>query len=238
MQIHDRTLIRKNCKDIWNAWMLSGAVFDVEDIPICPSTATELPKRMISWRKAREIDKRERAKDNPGYRVDAFVHFYCDDQYFDGNRTGVWTASEEAVSLLKHFAGTITPDFSTYLDLADPLRRFNTYRMRAFGYYAASCGVPVINNLRWGFPETWRYEFSGIPKGSFISVGTVGSGLKLLEYRRLFEEGFLHAIDSIEPSGVVILGTKPRREVLKYCCGKTEIRYFDSPTNEAFRRVC
>ena len=42
------TQIRAGCKDIWNAYMCQNAVYDAYDIPICPTTATILPKKIIT----------------------------------------------------------------------------------------------------------------------------------------------------------------------------------------------
>ena len=41
-----------------------------------------------------------------------------------------------------------TPDFSTYQDFPEPLKVYNTYRMRAFGYWLTKNGIKVINNIR------------------------------------------------------------------------------------------
>lgn len=37
-------------------------------------------------------------------------------------------------------------------------------RMRAYGYWLGKNGIPVINNIRWGTPETFEYCFEGIPE--------------------------------------------------------------------------
>lgn len=36
--------IRSGCQDIWNAFMVAGACFTSRDIPLCPTTASELLK--------------------------------------------------------------------------------------------------------------------------------------------------------------------------------------------------
>ena len=50
-----KSQIRKNCKDIWNAFMVKGATFSKNDIPLCPTTAVEVPKKVISYKEARTI---------------------------------------------------------------------------------------------------------------------------------------------------------------------------------------
>ena len=49
---------RKGCKDIWNAFMCEGADFTSHsriDIPFCPTTATEIPKDIITWDEAKRL---------------------------------------------------------------------------------------------------------------------------------------------------------------------------------------
>lgn len=111
-------------------------------------------------------------KDNEFF-CNAFVCWFIDDYKFDGPR-GIWHDSAHVLKVLRHFAGAITPDFSTYQDFPEPLKIYNTYRMRAFGYWLGKNGIPVINNVRWGTPESWRYCFDGIPDNSIVCIGTVG----------------------------------------------------------------
>ena len=48
------TPVRPGIADCWNAFMVVGADFSESryDIPLCPTTAAELPKSIISWREA------------------------------------------------------------------------------------------------------------------------------------------------------------------------------------------
>ena len=145
---------RPGIKDIWNAFMVKGAIFTENDIPICPTTATALPNDIILWTEARIIYKRELARGNKKFHYNAFVCFYLDDYKFD-NTKGIWFHSAQALRILRHFDGVITPDFSTYQDFVYPIKLGNTYRMRAFGHWLGKQGIAVINNVRWGTPETY-----------------------------------------------------------------------------------
>ncbi len=165
--------VRPGSKDIWNAFMLKDATFSENDIPLCPTSATENPKEIITWLEAKKIHK-QKIKNNKEYFYDAIICFYIDDQTFDGQRTSIWTFPWLAMKIIRHFRGIITPDFSTYIDFPEPLNLFNTYRMRAFGYWIGLEGKEVINNVRWGLPHTYRYCFDGIPKNSVVAIGTVG----------------------------------------------------------------
>lgn len=224
---------RPGIKDMWNAKLVVGAKFDTtEDMPICPSNVIAPPRTILSWSEAKERGKLEKARGNREYFVDAFVHFYEDDQRFDGPKDGIWAKPDKALDLLSHFSGIITPDFSTYLDFPKPILEHNTYRMRSFGFAAFKNGLQVINNVRWGNPETWSYCFAGIPEYSMVAIGTVGSDLRRIESRPLFTSGFIELLQRIKPHAIVVVGSANLP-----CFGEAEARgieviQFDSPKKQ------
>lgn len=199
--------IRSDCRDMWNAFMVKGATFSRNGIPFCPTTAKELPREIISYTKAREIYHKRLKSGDKNFFINAFVHFYQDDYKFDGSRCGIWVAYKKARELLSHFAGIITPDFSTYNDFPFPIKIFNTYRMRAFGYWYGTFGGSVINNVRWGEEDTFYWCFDGIHKNSVIAIGTVGSGLRHVENRKLFEVGFFKLLEVLTPKTIIVYGS-------------------------------
>ena len=199
--------IRRGCVDVWNAFMVRGAVFSLNDIPYCPTTAYALPVSLVSYEEARAIHKNAMHNGHADYCVKAFIHFWIDDQKFDGNRKGIWANPQEALEIIRHFAGIITPDFSTNIDFPEPIKIYNTYRMRAFGFWIASQGIPVINNVRWGTEETWRYCWDGIPHNSIVAIGTVASGLKQLENRPVFEAGIREMVQQLHPHTIIVYGS-------------------------------
>ena len=226
--------IRSGCVDIWNAFMVEGAEFVLgSDIPVCPCTASEPPKALISYVQAKHIHKQQ-IKINPDYHYDAFIHFYIDDQKFDGPRKGIWKQPFDALDIIRHFSGAITPDFSTYADFPDPINRYNTYRMRAFGRWLGENGIPIINNVRWGDEETWDYCFDGIPYNSMVAIGTVASGIKLLKNRPIFEKGLFRMIDCINPNPVIIFGSSNYEYFKKLTKQNKQIITFPSDTSIAF----
>ncbi|MGN8858232.1 DUF4417 domain-containing protein [Catenibacterium mitsuokai] len=198
--------IRKGCKDVWNAYMAQGACFTTHDIPYCPTTATELPHNIITWEVAKAIYKKHRIKKNLDFIDKSFVCFYLDDYKFDGPR-GIWHDSNHVLKILKHFAGVITPDFSTYQDFPEPIKIYNTYRMRVFGYWLGKNGIAVINNVRWGTPETYYYCFDGIPKNSIIAIGTCGGNPRKLSDRKRFENGLQELVKRLHPHTIVVYGS-------------------------------
>ena len=140
--------------------------------------------------------------------VNDFVHFYIDDQKFDGKRSGIWVNYIKAVEFLQHFAGIITPDFSTYADFPEPLKIYNTYRMRAFGHwYGTLLGNAVINNVRWGTEETFKYCFDGIEKNSIVAIGTVASNLRNSADLEIFSAGFEKMLEVLSPHTIIVYGS-------------------------------
>jgi hypothetical protein len=72
--------IRKGCKDNFHAFMVKGAKFDgYYDIPFIPQNIDTDLKRLIAYDKTYKYI----------YKPGDVVHFYLDDQKFDGPK-GIW----------------------------------------------------------------------------------------------------------------------------------------------------
>ena len=227
---------RKGLKDIWNSFMVSGANFtSISDMPITPCISNIVPVKLISYVDAKTEFNKEYKK-NPNFKENAFIHFYLDDYKFDGKLKSIWHDPSSLLELSKHFSGIITPDFSTYADFPDPLKRYNTYRMRCFDYWFTINHIPVIHNVRWGTPETWKYCFDGILPKSIIAIGTVASGLKSRLNDIIFCDGLYEVIIRIKPSIIVVYGSAnhPAFEYAKSL--GIQIISFQSDTAAAFER--
>lgn len=173
---------------------------------------------------------------NKIFKYDAFIHFYVDDQFFDGKESSIWLYPYKALDIISHFSGIIAPDFSTYADFPEPLKRYNYYRISAFGFWISNQGIPVISNCRWGTEETWSYCFDGNPKNGIICIGSVASGINLLSNRPLFENGLYKMVEVLSPKAIIVYGSS------KYRCfdllrrqGIVIVEY-QSETNLAFAR--
>ena len=232
-------VVRKGLVDLWNAFMLEGAELHPDtDLPLCPTTAQDVPTALISWREAKHIHRKEMLRRNSRYHCDAFIHFYYDDRYFDGKLSSIWTFPKKALRVIRHFGGIIAPDFSTYADFPDPLKRWQFYRMNAFGFWIGQQGIPVIANGRWGTPETWSYCFSGLRCGDMVAIGTVASGLRSPGNRDQFEVGLQELVERVHPSTIIIYGSA------NYDCLRAleqqgiRIVAFTGDTCRAFERRC
>lgn len=198
---------RNGLQDMWNAFMVEGATFSPNDIPLCPTTAVSPPSQLIPYVDAKAIHRKELRRGNADYHVEAFIHFFTDDQKFDGKQSSIWLYPEKALEIIRHFDGIIAPDFSTCADFPEPLKIWNFYRMNSFGYWVGTLGIPVISNVRWGTEETWRYCFDGNPHNSMLAIGTVASGIRLLKNRPLFEAGLFHMVELLQPHTIIVYGS-------------------------------
>ncbi len=237
MNISDKIQPRKGCKDIWNAFMVKDASFDIEsDMPICISSDI-IPNSFILYDDAKAIYKKEIKNHNHNFFINSFIVFYLDDHKFDGKRTSIWSYPNIALKVIRHFAGIVTPDFSTFADFPDPIKRYNTYRMRAFGCWMNTLNIPVINNVRWGTFETWSYCFAGIPKGSSVAIGSVASGIRKLNNRPIFEEGLKKMIAVIKPKRIFFYGSANYSFINDLHNQGIELISIPSKTNQAYKEV-
>lgn len=225
--------IRKGCKDVWNAYMVKDAVFDERDIPFCPTTATSLPTDMISWDLAKSIYKKMIQKKRYDFKYPAYVCFYIDDYKFDG-KSGIWYNAKNVLKVLEHFEGIITPDFSTYQDFPEPIKLYNTYRMRAFGYWAGKNKIPVINNVRWGTSETYSYCFNGIETNSIVAIGTCGGSPRKLRDRSRFENGLNELVKKLNPKVILVYGSSHYPCFNQLTKQNIKIVFYRSQTSRAF----
>ncbi len=198
--------IRPGCKDIWNAFMVEGAYFGKYDIPFCPTTATDVPQKMVTWNEAKELHRKHISRKEYDYKENAFVNWYLDDYKFD-RPSGIWHKYNYVLTVLRHFAGAITPDFGTNQDFPAAVKIYATYRMRAYGYWLGKEGIKIINNVRWGTAETYSYCFEGIPKNSIISIGTVGGSPRKIIDRHRFENGLYRMVEILKPHTILIYGS-------------------------------
>lgn len=225
---------RAGLKDVWNSFMLDNAQLTINDIPYCPTTATVAPKEIITWDVAKSIYKKKYPT-NKYFSYDAFICWYMDDYKFD-RCNGIWHDCTHVLKIVKHFAGIITPDFSTYQDFPEPIKIYNTYRMRAFGYWLGRNGINVINNVRWGSSESFRYCFDGIERNSIVAIGTVGGSPRKIEDRTRFENGLKHLITTLEPHTIIVYGSANYHCFDELSNKGISTLFFPSKTAQAFER--
>ena len=150
------------------------------------------------------------------------IHFYLDDYQFER----VWNSPDEYIDILKQYECILSPDFSLYLDMPMPMKIWNIYRSRQIGAYYQSMGIKVIPTLSWAEKETFEFAFKGIPKGSVVSVSTIGVKQNK-EALQIWKDGMDAMIKEIEPKTILIYGGK-----LDYNYGDIEVIYFENKVTE------
>lgn len=129
------------------------------------------------------------------------IHCYVDDYRFER----IWNRPDQYVNLLKKYECFLSPDFSLYMDMDEPVKIWNVYRSRLIGAYYQSEGVRVIPTLQWAGDETFDYCFKGIEKGGVVSVSTIGVK-ESEEALEIWRKGMERAIEEIEPSAALLWG--------------------------------
>lgn len=157
----------------------------------------------------------------------AGVHFFLDDYRFEGT----WSDPMRYVEMLARFAFACTPDFSCYLDMPEPMQRWNVYRGRAVGRAWQDAGLLVVPTITWAQPSTFGFCFEGIPAHSTIALSTVGL-MNCREGVELFREGADEACKRLMPIRVIAYG-KP----CGFDANGAEVVWFRSEMQERFESI-
>lgn len=166
----------------------------MKDIPhIEPETF--IPEALIKWK------GRSRRYHNKT------VHFFIQDRKFES----VWMHHKSFDRTLKRYEAIITPDFSLYLDMPQPVQIWNTYRNRWLGHYWQQQGLTVIPSVSWSDYESFEFCFSG------LSGGVVALSTHLIRKR---DTSFLHflngtdeLITQIKPIRILCYGLRFQQEL-------------------------
>ena len=106
--------------------------------------------------------------------------------------------------------------------------------MRVFGYWLGKNGIAVVNNVRWGTPETWRYCWDGIPTNSVVCIGTAGGSPRKLIDRKRFENGLFEMVRVLQPHTIIVYGSSSYNCFDKLRKQGISIISFPSKTAQAF----
>lgn len=155
------------------------------------------------------------------------IHFYLDDYQFER----IWNNKEKYIDILKQYECILSPDFSLYLDMPMAMKIWNIYRSRAIGQYYQNEGIKVIPTISWAEPDTFQFCFDGIPKGSIVSISTIGVKRDENAYK-IWEDGVKEMIRRIEPSTILVYGGK-----LDFDYGDINVIYYDNHVTENMKRI-
>ena len=85
------------------------------------------------------------------------------------------------------------------------MKIWNIYRSRQIGAYYQSQGIKVIPTISWAEAESFEYCFRGIPKGSIVSVSTIGVKEDKAALQ-VWREGMDEMLKQLEPSMILLYG--------------------------------
>lgn len=153
------------------------------------------------------------------------IHFYLDDYQFER----LWNNPDEYIDILQGYDCILSPDFSLYMDMPMPMKIWNVYRSRQIGQYYQSLGIRVIPTISWGERDTFQFCFKGIPKGSIVSVSTIGVKKDEKAFQ-IWKDGMDAMIQEIQPSTILVYGGK-----LDYDYGDIQVIYFENKVTEKMK---
>lgn len=205
---------RERTNRAYNLDLIENLTNDFWQMPIIEND-NFIPKDLIGFNYAKSSDNK-----NCG------IHFYVDDYQFER----IWNYPEKYVDVLRQYECILSPDFSLYLDMPMPMKIWNIYRSRLVGQYFQSMGLKVIPTISWAEKETFSFCFLGIPKGSIVSISTIGvkQNQKALQ---IWLDGVDEMIKQIEPKAILIYGGK-----LDYDFKDIDIYYFDNQVTENWKK--
>ena len=154
------------------------------------------------------------------------IHFYVDDYQFER----IWNYPEKYVDVLEQYECILTPDFSLYLDMPMPMKIWNIYRSRLIGQYFQSRGIKVIPTISWAEEETFKFCFKGIPKGSIVSISTIGVKQDK-NALQIWLDGVNEMIKQIEPKAILVYGGK-----LDYDFKDIQVYYYENKVTENWKK--
>ena len=192
---------------------ISNSTNDFWQMPII-NNDNYIPKDLIGFNYAK-------SSDNKGVGI----HFYLDDYQFER----LWNNPSEYVDILSEYECILSPDFSLYMDMPMPMKIWNIYRSRQIGQYYQSMGIKVIPTLSWAEKETFEFAFKGIPKGSIVSVSTIGVK-RDEDALKVWKDGMNAMIKEIEPSTILVYGGE-----LDYDYGDINVIYYENKVTERMK---
>jgi hypothetical protein len=128
------------------------------------------------------------------------VHFFLDDYKFDE----VWNDPESQLFRLKQYKQVMSPGFSAYANMPEPLQIYNTFRNRWCASYWQFSELVVIPTIVWGGENTFAFCFDGIERGCIVAISTLGA----MDDEVSFRLGYEKMCDTIQPEVVLNYGSE------------------------------
>lgn len=155
------------------------------------------------------------------------IHFYIDDYQFER----MWNNPFAYIDTLKDYQCVFSPDFSLYQEMPIAMKIWNIYRSRLVGQVLQQCGIKVIPTISWCEEKTFDFCFDGIPKGSIVSISTIGVK-RDKEAFEIWKNGVNAMIDKIEPKAILVYGGK-----VEFDYRGIKTVYFENENTERLKKI-
>lgn len=129
------------------------------------------------------------------------IHFFLDDVVFER----VWNRPMDNVNVLKKYDYVLTPDFSLYRNMPQPMMLWNIFRSRLFGQLCQRHGLTVIPTVSWADESSFDYCFDGLPVGGTLCISTVGLARERSAWG-IFGRGVLEMCKRCKPKLILCYG--------------------------------
>ena len=137
------------------------------------------------------------ANDYKAYSDSGLVSMFVDDYILER----FWNNPEKYIPKMKGCAAVMSPDFSLFIGMPEPMLRWNVYRNRLVGYVWEKAGAVVVPTISWADESSFEYCFEGVRKGSVVAVSN--TGCKTAEHRAFFDRGYQAMISALAPSKIL-----------------------------------
>lgn len=137
------------------------------------------------------------ANDYKAYSDSGLVSMFVDDYILER----FWNNPEKYIPKMKGCAAVMSPDFSLFIGMPEPMLRWNVYRNRLVGYVWEKAGAVVVPTISWADENSFGYCFEGVRKGSVVAVSN--TGCKTAEHRAFFDMGHQAMISALDPSKIL-----------------------------------
>ena len=138
-------------------------------------------------------------------KKDYGVHFFIDDYLF----ARTWNDPTRYGHFLRKFKAVMTPDFSMFSDYPKAVQVYNHWRKHQLGAYWQSHGITVIPTIGWIDEDSYKWCFSGEPKGATVAVSSVGTQKNPIA-KKSFLDGYNAMLDILYPSKIIFFGDVPK----------------------------
>lgn len=204
---------RERTADAYNMWAFNAS--DAEgfyQMP-CLEPCDVIPSDLIGFNYVLSTEKK------------CGVHFFIDDYQFER----VWSRPDFYIEKLKPFECVLTPDFSLYMNMAMPVKIWNTYRSRLIGQMMQRAGLNVIPTVSWAEEQTFAFAFAGLPEHATLAVSTIGVKNDP-DALKVWKAGMDAMIKRKKPKRLIVYGG-----ALDYDYRDIDVYYYDNTVTQAWK---